>query len=78
MKMRESHVSKTLKRERERERERERSTSAYHDFQMIGRSPIKWRHRPDMSIAIECDVLDILCESENRTYSMKVSTGSSC
>ena len=24
-----------------------------------------------MTIAIECDVLDILCESENRTYSMK-------
>ena len=26
-----------------------------------------------MTIAIECDVLDILCESQNRTYSMKVS-----
>ena len=30
-----------------------------------------------MTIAIECDVLDILCESENRTYSMKLSSGPS-
>ena len=27
-----------------------------HDILMLGKNPIKWRHRPDMTIAVDWDV----------------------
>ena len=27
-----------------------------HDILMLGKSPLKWRHRPDMTIVVDWDV----------------------
>ena len=41
------------------------STSGRHDVLLLGKSPIKWRQHPDMTLAVDCDVKHQFKHTEN-------------
>ena len=45
-----------------------------HDILMLGKSPIKWRQRPDMTIAVDWDVKHLFKQTNKSmlTYEPKV------